>query len=221
MTTHAASRYASGPGRRRGESRRAGQWKLAYADFLTALSALFLVLWLSSASSHDQRAEIAAYFTGRAAPSGAPVEHAFDATIEQDLLATLPADRVHVVRAGDRVRIELTDARSDPFFASGSGAFSPFGEAVLARVAGVLAPIGAPIEIEGHTDAFPAAGADFDNWSLSTARALAARRALLAAGVAPQRIVAVSGRADTAPLLPTQPHLPANRRVTIVLDLAD
>src|SRR6202158_4173034 len=59
----------SGP-RRRGGRRGAahdeahgGQWKIAYADFVTAMMAVFLLMWLVSSATESQRAMIAKYFT--------------------------------------------------------------------------------------------------------------------------------------------------------------
>lgn len=39
-----------------------GSWKIAYADFMTAMMALFLVMWLIAISSPSQLAQIAEYF---------------------------------------------------------------------------------------------------------------------------------------------------------------
>ena len=39
-----------------------GSWKIAYADFMTAMMAFFLVMWLLSSSSPEQRQQIAEYF---------------------------------------------------------------------------------------------------------------------------------------------------------------
>jgi len=39
-----------------------GQWKVAYADFVTAMMAFFLLLWLLSMNSDEKRARISAYF---------------------------------------------------------------------------------------------------------------------------------------------------------------
>lgn len=39
-----------------------GSWKIAYADFMTAMMALFLVLWLLAISTPKQKAGIADYF---------------------------------------------------------------------------------------------------------------------------------------------------------------
>ncbi|MEP0189707.1 MAG: flagellar motor protein MotB [Erythrobacter sp.] len=40
-----------------------GAWKVAYADFVTAMMAFFLLLWLLGATEEDQRKGIADYFT--------------------------------------------------------------------------------------------------------------------------------------------------------------
>jgi len=39
-----------------------GSWKVAYADFVTAMMAFFLLLWLLSMTSPDQRAALSQYF---------------------------------------------------------------------------------------------------------------------------------------------------------------
>ncbi len=39
-----------------------GAWKVAYADFVTAMMAFFLLLWLLNATSEEQKAGIADYF---------------------------------------------------------------------------------------------------------------------------------------------------------------
>ncbi|WP_368257967.1 flagellar motor protein MotB, partial [Citrobacter sp. RTP31023st1_F3_RTP31023_210422] len=39
-----------------------GSWKIAYADFMTAMMAFFLVMWLISISSPKELIQIAEYF---------------------------------------------------------------------------------------------------------------------------------------------------------------
>src|SRR3954469_5178563 len=39
-----------------------GVWKIAYADFMTAMMAFFLVMWLINALNQDQRQVVASYF---------------------------------------------------------------------------------------------------------------------------------------------------------------
>jgi len=45
-----------------GEGHHGGQWKIAYADFMTAMMAFFLVMWLINMTSEEKRAKIAMYF---------------------------------------------------------------------------------------------------------------------------------------------------------------
>ncbi|WP_294291425.1 flagellar motor protein MotB, partial [uncultured Sphingomonas sp.] len=40
-----------------------GAWKVAYADFVTAMMAFFLLLWILGATTEKQRKSIADYFT--------------------------------------------------------------------------------------------------------------------------------------------------------------
>lgn len=46
-----------------GHGAHGGAWKVAYADFVTAMMAFFLLLWLLSVSTDEQKAAIAEYFT--------------------------------------------------------------------------------------------------------------------------------------------------------------
>ena len=39
-----------------------GVWKIAYADFMTAMMAFFLVMWLLNALNQDQKQVVASYF---------------------------------------------------------------------------------------------------------------------------------------------------------------
>ncbi|AZI86453.1 motility protein MotB [Kosakonia sp. CCTCC M2018092] len=47
---------------KKGHGSHGGSWKIAYADFMTAMMAFFLVMWLLSSSSPEQRQQIADYF---------------------------------------------------------------------------------------------------------------------------------------------------------------
>ncbi|MET3654569.1 flagellar motor protein MotB [Dyella japonica] len=48
--------------KRRGHGHHGGAWKVAYADFVTAMMAFFLVMWLIGAGTREQRAAISEYF---------------------------------------------------------------------------------------------------------------------------------------------------------------
>ena len=92
---------------------------------------------------------------------------------------------------------------------------NPTGVEMLQMVARSLGQRGARISVEGHTDR---TGGNADtNWALSSARANAARKSLVASGVAGDRIAEVVGFAGTRPLFPDEPDRPENRRITLVL----
>ena len=44
------------------EGAHGGAWKIAYADFMTAMMAFFLVMWLVNASNEKTKASVASYF---------------------------------------------------------------------------------------------------------------------------------------------------------------
>jgi chemotaxis protein MotB len=45
-----------------GEAHKGGVWKIAYADFMTAMMAFFLVMWLINAANEETRSQVASYF---------------------------------------------------------------------------------------------------------------------------------------------------------------
>ena len=40
----------------------AGRWKIAYADFMTAMMTFFLVMWLINTASKEKITKLASYF---------------------------------------------------------------------------------------------------------------------------------------------------------------
>lgn len=228
-----------------------GAWKVAYADFVTAMMALFLVLWLVSQADTKLKQAIAAYFrspgvfdtmqggvlSGNKKISKEP-EKLDAAENEQALIGVAEAlqkqfeTRPEFSRAKDQVKIEITDEglriqlldKADRVsFASGSADLGPEAEAVLAEIAQGICILPNKINIGGHTDSrvFPSDNG-YTNWELSTDRANAARRTLEANCVKPEQIRRVIGFADTELLVPGDPYSPANRRISItVLRLAE
>ena len=82
---------------------------------------------------------------------------------------------------------------------------------------GALATLPNAVSIAGHTDSLTYGGQDRSNWDLSSERANAARRILVDAGMAQNRIRSVTGNADRDPLVPADPLSPSNRRITVVV----
>lgn len=206
-------------------ARKMGTWKMAYADFLTALMAFFLLMWLVSGVSPDARAAIAGEFKTREAALASAVPAASEAA---DLFSLLQlseslkgaGESVILSVEPDGVRLDLVDTAGRPLFESASGALTAEGGKLVAAAAATLAPLSNAVSIEGHTDAFSLASTGYSNWDLSSDRANDARRLLEAGGVAGARFRAVTGLADTKPLEPGQPHLAQNRRISLKVHLA-
>src|SRR5215471_12766157 len=53
-----------------------GAWKVAYADFVTAMMAFFLLLWLLNAVTEEQKKGIAQYFRPTIAPQSSQSQEA-------------------------------------------------------------------------------------------------------------------------------------------------
>lgn len=113
------------------------------------------------------------------------------------------------------MRIHLIDSPQRSMFKGSTAQLNDFAKAMLARAAHKLAGIDARIAIEGHTDG---SGGDSEaNWILSAQRALAARSAMVAAGLPADHFSEVVAKAGTEPVYPEAPDRPENRRITIVV----
>ncbi len=230
-----------------------GAWKIAYADFVTAMMALFMVLWLLASTDQQSREEISKYFrTGilpdgelamnggaqhvpsiiEKAPAPPPPDHqsiddnirtlreAIEHVAENHIQLADIAARVRIVATDDGLLIEIVDEDGDDglLFDTSSAQLKPGLVQFLEGLTPVLASRTETIEVHGHTDARPfAPGALKSNWELSFERAVAARKILEAAGVAPQRIVGVTGRGAAIPLDPAHPYAARNRRLSVLL----
>lgn len=197
--------------------RRPGNWKLAYADFLTALCAFFLVMWMVHGVSSQDKKDLAEQFsstTKTVAETNHTSAGIFDTA---ELEAFLPSLRIQESR--HQLRIDLIDLNEQALFDVGSMSPNARGRALLNAVGKTIAVLPFPVRVEGHTDSTPIIGGAYSNWDLSTGRANAARRALIDAGLNGGQISAVIGLADTQPLHPEAPDLPANRRISIVIEL--
>ena len=116
------------------------------------------------------------------------------------------------------LRIQVIDQEGRPMFARGSADMLEATRQLLSKLGESLSTLPNPMVITGHTDAVPfSSRANYDNWDLSTDRANATRRMLLGAGVERERLLRVSGKAYTDPLVPERPDDPSNRRITLML----
>src|ERR1035437_4205197 len=215
-----------------------GAWKVAYADFVTAMMALFIVLWLMSADEKVKEA-ISAFFynpTGPGTQTGsasAGAGNSIQLTKEdmaklkekmEQALKTMPnfrdlKDHVEMTVTADGLRIELLETEAGMFFESGRPMPSATGAELLARLAEELGMLPNHLLIEGHSDAKPyvTAGGAYGNWELSTDRANAARRLMEGHGVRIDQVAQVRGFADRQLRHPQDPEAPSNRRISVIV----
>ena len=221
--------------------RRSGAWKVAYADFVTALMALFIVLWMMNVSPKTRRA-ISGYFQdprgymhkldsgpgGGGGPPSAQINLNKLLREVEEALERMPdfakvRDHIQLSVTADGLRIDLLETEQGMFFVAGSPNPTPAGEHLLAVLAVELTRIGNSIVIEGHTDSRPfrnsAPASGYSNWELSADRANAARRLLHAYGLPPGQVVEVRGFADRQLMRPNEPNDPRNRRISIVIKI--
>jgi chemotaxis protein MotB len=212
-----------------------GAWKVAYADFVTAMMALFIVLWLLNSSVKVKKA-VAGYFndpkssmkdsgTSKTGDDDAvPVdkqnvqklkEQIEKAIKEQSNLDKL-AKQIEITITPEGLRIELIEDKKGTFFQSGSAKLSDSGQELLGMLAGQLKPLPNHLLLEGHTDAQPYASDNgYTNWELSADRANSARRLLQQDGVGQQQISQVRGYADQLLRVKSDPMDPTNRRISL------
>jgi chemotaxis protein MotB len=217
-----------------------GAWKVAYADFVTAMMALFIVLWMMNATQRV-KASITGYFrdprgyTQRrgAGPAGAgeglSVDHTNVGDIQkhvEEALRRMPEfpkirDHINFSVTGEGLRIDLLETEQGLFFCTGSANPTAEGEHLLKLLAEEIGRMPNRVAIEGHTDSRPFRDAvlskSYGNWELSTDRANAARRLLLGYGLRPQQVMEVRGYADQRLLDAGAPENPRNRRVSLVV----
>lgn len=214
-----------------------GAWKVAYADFVTGMMALFIVLWLMNASKPVQTA-VGGYFKD---PRGTTKMMGIDVSstvatptlkkedmqkLKEEILKSIqqidPLNKlkgqVEITITSEGLRIELMESAKGTFFELGSAAPTP----ALKELLGVLAPelgkLPNKISIEGHTDSKAYLGVQtYDNWDLSCDRANEARRIIQGEGLQRKQVSQVRGFADQRLRLPLHPDDPSNRRISLIV----
>jgi len=216
-----------------------GAWKVAYADFVTAMMALFIVLWLLSASSKVKKA-VAGYFNdpkGTGDKLGTMMDGKGDADfksasdqqlqalkekVEAEIKARKDLEKlskqIEMTITPEGLRIELLENKAGTFYEIGSARLSPTGQELINLLAGELKTLPNKMLIEGHTDATPySSDLSYSNWDLSADRANAARRLLQQGGVRSDQVTQVRGYADQMLRDPAHPTDPSNRRISLLV----
>jgi chemotaxis protein MotB len=258
-----------------GHGHHGGAWKIAYADFVTAMMAFFLLMWLLGSTTKGDLRGIADYFNTplQVAMSGGSGSGDSSSVLRgggEDLTRTTgqvkrgsndAAKRSYTIKGmaadmqkaadeeakltkkrieqslernprlrdvknqvkmdvtSDGLRIQIVDDKNRPMFDSGSTVVKPYMRELLGEIAKVLNDVDSRVTLSGHTDSSPFSGGDrgYSNWELSTDRANASRRELVAGGIAENKILRVVGLAAMVPYDPTAPDAPVNRRISIVV----
>jgi chemotaxis protein MotB len=218
-----------------------GAWKVAYADFVTAMMALFIVLWLMNSNEQVKQA-VAGYFrdpSGKGAETGTGQAGTGDgiAVGKDDMgklkeklegaMRELPQlakiqNQVQMTVTGEGLRVELMESELGTFFERGNASPSGQGKEMLALLAAELGKLPNQLLIEGHTDSRPFSGeGTYSNWELSSDRANSARRLMQGTGVRADQISEVRGYADQRLRNPKEPENASNRRISVIVRYRD
>ncbi|MBE9609405.1 flagellar motor protein MotB [Chitinilyticum piscinae] len=251
-----------------GHGHHGGAWKIAYADFVTAMMAFFLLMWLLGSVSKGNLKGIADYFqnplkvassggegagdatsvikgggqdltkqTGQVKKGDPPTEDSaakdrkrlsdlkkkFEALMDDKSQTSTKLkqfkSQLKLDMVAEGLRIQIVDEQNRPMFKSGSSELEPYAREILHEIASLLQEVPNALSLSGHTDAAQFAGgsAGFSNWELSSERANASRRELIAGGMADSKVLRVNGFGDKVPLNTENIYDPVNRRISIVV----
>jgi chemotaxis protein MotB len=218
-----------------------GAWKVAYADFVTAMMALFIVLWLLNSSKKIQEA-VGGYFrdpngsaqnagtnlngTGVAVPISKDDMPKLKEELEKRIRQMNNFDKlknqIEVRITPEGLRIELIESETGTFFNLGSSGPTDNGRQLLTLLASELGKLPNHVSIEGHTDAKPYTGkSGYSNWELSADRANAARRLMQQNGLGESQVSQIRGFADQLLRKPDDPLSASNRRISVIVQNMD
>jgi len=263
-----------------------GAWKVAFADFATAMMAFFMLMWLMGSTTKEQKGAISEFFNNPSAvpgtspvPAPSPVQGPGGASTsmiqaggglemykeppknaeaappptppppkevvkvvketvaadngDADRLKNLKdelqkaieqreslhdfKDQILLDLTPEGLRIQIVDKERRSMFASGSATLEDYSTSLIKQIAAIISTVPNRISVTGHTDDKPYIKPNYGNWELSADRANAARRAMIAGGIAQAKIGRVVGLSSTTPLNPQDKMDPINRRISIVV----
>jgi chemotaxis protein MotB len=221
-----------------------GAWKVAYADFVTAMMALFIVLWIIK-ERPQMAEEIAATFkrpligqkggVSRSEIVTPGIDYEKMAAEQQkeklDKIAAEMQKTLNVEDAEDRlmdiqvtsdgIKLTLFDRNRRPMFERDSSKLTKWGSFVMESLSWIIERNKMRVFIEGHASSTK--GGDVERgagvWDLSADRANSSRRALVGYALEPKWIVRVSGYGDSQLLNASDPNSSDNQRITLNLSL--
>lgn len=232
-----------------GEMESAGgmRWLLTYADLITLLLAMFIILWITASQDTTKfKVVMEAFQRVFGAKSlikqggttmmgggqkGGPIPK-FTPLIplgkKMDILADYGKEQAKKEGVSGDVKFERTERGFEiilqtegtkPLFQRGDADISPGYKTFLDNIVAMLKASGQPVRIEGHTCNLPISTAEFpSNWELSTRRATNILRYFIQKGF-PKEKLSAAGYADTrwVALNTTEENRKKNRRVEIII----
>jgi len=233
---------------KKGAAHHGGAWKVAYADFVTAMMALFMVLWICE-QSPDIRNATSRYFqdpytalpkhnsgfmdahmagtdkTTQEKNPDAQTNEGFLRAIARDFQRLLNVSKedentVEVQVTDDGLKMTIYNRTKNPIFKGNTAEFTEWGNFVVQTLAWLIERYEFRVFIDGHTPKnMQAIRPEYGSWELSADRANAARRSLEYFAVNPKKIERVTGFGDTAPIEGSDPVSENNHRITVSLSI--
>ena len=208
-----------------------GSWKVAYADFVTAMMAFFLLMWILNMAPKETLNGLADFFQADAqglSNTTSPYSVASKSTVQyKDKMDTRQVDMAEVERSNYAIAQSLkqqlvqdalpssssgitSDAvgvmlhiTSDLMFKPGTAEFTGEGKKILDQVADVMNKYKVYMVVRGHADSSETGAPLYPSkWELSAARANSAVRYLIEKGINPELMRSVA-YADTRPRVPS------------------
>ena len=252
-----------------------GAWKIAYADFVTAMMAFFLLMWLLGSTSKAQKEGISEYFKtplkvalmgpsiggadsplkgggrditkkqGQVKPVDGPKgkEKAVDIEEAKEALKKAEGMKLEAIKqkietaiennpelkqfksqllldiTSEGLRVQIVDEQNRPMFNSGNAQLQPYAKEILHQIGQMLNDVPNRVTLSGHTDATPYSSGEksYSNWELSSDRANASRRELVAGGMNEEKLMRVVGLASASLIDKENPFNSTNRRISLII----
>lgn len=222
------------------------RWIISYADFITLLLALFVVLFASSQPDKNKAQQVSSAVKealeeggGQAAGPAAiprvqkqiPRSKAGIPELKPVVVGLMPSMKylnqalAEEIKAG-RIEVHLDarglviSLRQRAFFPSGGDEIASSGLNSLEKISRTIRDLPNPVQLEGHTDSAPIHNRRFrSNWELSAARSIAMLELFAGQYGIPRDRFAVAGYAETRPVdsNDSAEGRSHNRRVDIVI----
>ena len=254
-----------------------GAWKIAYADFVTAMMAFFLLMWLLGSTSKEDLAGISEYFktplavamsggsnsgesksmikgggqdatrsNGEMRKGEVKPEKKIEIKTAEEIVKNekkKEVEKLKELKAGiekaidasqklqqfkkqilldittEGLRIQIVDEKNRPMFRSGSAQLESYTKDILHEIGKMLNQVPNKISLSGHTDgeSYSVGDKGIGNWELSSERANASRRELIAGGMIDEKIVRIVGLSSVVLFDKLDPYDPINRRISIIV----